>query len=74
MNTTNATDKTIEALLKIDLSPIDLSLLSKKIARAVNVRMGIKDGGNISIATGKVMYPEDEAEKRQRVLTAIIEK
>lgn len=60
-------------LVHLDLSPISLDKIKKSVARAVNVKMGIKDGGNISIAAGCVLYPPDQEAKRKRVLGTPIE-
>ena len=72
MNTA-LTEKTRDVILSMDLSPIDLHEISKKVAREVNVRMGIKDGGNINISLGRVLYDEERSEKRKKVLEAAIE-
>lgn len=59
-------------LAQVDLSPINIDFIKKSVARSVNIKMGIKDGGNVKIAVGRVMYPSDQEAKRIKVLKTAI--
>jgi hypothetical protein len=65
------TSTTLEAIMKMDFSPIDLKSLSRQVARNVNQLHAIKDGGNISLAAGRVLYPDEAAARREKVISSV---
>jgi hypothetical protein len=64
--------KNDDALLEIDFSPINLSSISNRVARDVNAFYGAKDGGNINLAMGRVLYPEDAEARIKKILSSNI--
>lgn len=57
-----------QALLKMDFSPLDYNLATEKVARRVNETIGLRDGGNVNISLGCVLYPSEQDARRQKIL------
>jgi len=65
----NTSDTETNSIMNIDFSPFNYEEIKKNIVHSVNVRIGIKDGGNTNIAQGKILYPDDFEKRKLAVLS-----
>ncbi len=61
--------KIVDALLKLDFSKqLSLREIDEKVSKQVSMFIGARDGGNINIARGRVILPQEMLERRNKVL------
>lgn len=56
------------AKLPPKIKPLNFELDRHSVARRVNDFLGIMDGGNLSIADGRVLYPQEQTKRRLEVI------